>query len=166
MDSATAAGNMYPYGKNICTWYASWVAISLIRLNQGNRALEFLKKAANSTGAFDIIYEINEPGIFVSHPWCSAPPACYAQSLLELLCREDNDTLILCSNLENIWQDIAFTLTAPDDLTITLKIKNSKVELLTVKTNSNYSGRIKNFKLGNFNQRFELPPNSSENLLS
>ena len=166
MDSATAVGNMYPYGKNICTWYASWVAITLIRLNQGDRALEFLNKAAISTGAFDIVYEINEPGIFVSHPWCSAPPACYAQSLLELLCREENDTLILCSNLENIWKDISFTLTAPDDLTVTLKIKNSKVEILTVKANSNYSGRIKNIKLWNYSQSFEVKPNSSINLLS
>lgn len=162
MDSSTAAGNMYPYGKNICTWYAAWVANALIRLEKTENAMTFLKKAANSTGAFDIVYEINEPGIFVSHPWCSAPPACYVQGILELLCRVEKDTLLVCQNLENTWKDISFTLSTPDDLTITLKMKNSQIEYLSVTANTNYTGTIKKIKILNKNIKLNLKPNNTK----
>jgi hypothetical protein len=153
---------MYPYGKNICTWYAAWVANALIRLEKTENAMTFLKKAANSTGAFDIVYEINEPGIFVSHPWCSAPPACYVQGILELLCRVEKDTLLVCQNLENTWKDISFTLSTPDDLTITLKMKNSQIEYLSVTANTNYTGTIKKIKILNKNIKLNLKPNNTK----
>ena len=143
LGSTAEAGNMYPFGKNICTWYAAWVANGMIRLGNSAGALEYLQKASLSTGAFDIIYEINEPGIFVSHPWCSAPPACYVQGILELLCRGEKDTVFLCRGLENIWQDLRFTLGAPDDLTISLEMKAGQVTLLKVSAGQNYSGRIR-----------------------
>ena len=146
--SATEAGNMYPYGKNICTWYASWVANGMLRLGNVSKAIDYLQKASISTGAFDIIYEINEPGIFVSHPWCSAPPGCYVQGILELLCRSKKDTLILCEGLEKIWKNVSFKLQAPDDLAVTLKLSNGTIGQLELKAGKNYSGKIQKVRVG------------------
>ena len=142
LGSTAEVGNMYPFGNNICTWYASWVANGMIRTGNYAKALDYLQKASVSSGAFDIIYEINEPGIFVSHPWCSAPPACYVQGIMELLCRAKSETLLLCSGLENIWQNLSFTLCAPDALKVTLKLENSMVTYLEISAGKHYSGEI------------------------
>lgn len=141
--SATEAGNMYPYGNNICTWYAAWVANGMIRLGSPAKAVDYLQKASVSAGAFDIIFEINEPGIFVSHPWCSAPPGCYVQGILELLCRSEKDTLLLCHGLGAIWKDLRFTLAATDDLTVAISMKDGVVESLNISAGSNHSGKIR-----------------------
>ena len=156
--SATEAGNMYPYGKNICTWYASWVANGMIRLGNAEKAVDYLQKASISTGAFDIIYEINEPGIFVSHPWCSAPPGCYVQGILELLCRSKKDTLILCGGLEKLWKDVSFKLQAPDDLSVTLKIKQGNIEKLVIYAGKNYTGKIRKIRIAGFELTLDVKP--------
>ena len=161
LGSTAEAGNMYPFGKNICTWYAAWVANGMIRLGNSAKAVEYLQKASLSSGAFDIIYEINEPGIFVSHPWCSAPPACYVQGVLELLCRSEKDTVILCRNLENIWPELRFTLGAPDDLTISLEMKKGKVTFLKVTAGKAYSGQIRKVEVNG--KIIDLKIKSSEN---
>ena len=142
LGSTAEAGNMYPFGKNICTWYASWVANGMIRIGDSAKAIDYLQKASISAGAFDITYEINEPGIFVSHPWCSEPPACYTQGIMELLCRAQGNTLLLCAGVENIWENLSYTLGAPDDLNVTLKLENGKVTLLKISAGSCYSGEI------------------------
>jgi hypothetical protein len=157
---------MYPYGKNICTWYASWVANGMIRLNNAEKAVDYLQKASVSTGAFDIIYEINEPGIFVSHPWCSAPPGCYVQGILELLCRGKKETLILCGGSEKIWKDVSFKLQAPDDLTVTLKISNGTLEHLALKAGKNYSGKIRNVKVAGKVLTLKIKPGETVTLAS
>ena len=158
LGSTAEAGNMYPYGKNICTWYASWVANAMIRLGKTEKAVDYLQKASASAGAFDIIYEINEPGTFVSHPWCSAPPGCYVQGILELLCRAEKDTLLLCHGLEKLWKDVSFTLAAPDDLTVTLKIKQGELKNLTVYAGKNYTGKIRKIRVAGGVLELDIKP--------
>ena len=165
LGSTAEAGNMYPFGKNICTWYAAWVANGMIRLGNSARAVEYLQKASLSTGAFGIIYEINEPGAFVSHPWCSAPPACYIQGVLELLCRSEKDTVILCRDLENIWKDLRFTLGAPDDLTIALEMKNGKAAFLKVTAGKAYSGQIRKVEVTGKTIKLEIKADESKILI-
>ncbi|MBQ9772160.1 MAG: hypothetical protein IJW23_10095 [Lentisphaeria bacterium] len=166
LGSTAEAGNMYPYGKNICTWYASWVANAMIRLGKTEKAVDYLQKASASAGAFDIIYEINEPGIFVSHPWCSAPPGCYVQGILELLCRAEKDTLLIGHGLETIWKDFSFTLAAPDDLTVTVNIKNGSPELLKISAGKRYSGKIQKVRIAGEEIVLKIAPGKTVTLKS
>ena len=142
LDNADSAGNMYPVGKNICPWYAAWAANGLLRMGDASAAADYLRKAAASAGAFDLLFEINEPGIFVSHPWCSEPPSNYVQGILELLCRCEKETLLICSGVETTWKDVSFALGAPDDLNVVSELKNGRIVFLKITAGSRYSGKI------------------------
>ena len=66
---------------------------------------------------------------------------------MELLCRSEKETLLLCSGLENTWKDLAFTLGAPDDLTVTAEMKDGKIVFLKVSSGGRYSGEITRVRL-------------------
>ena len=147
LDNASTTGNMYPVGKNICPWYAAWAANALLRMGEAPEAADYLRKAAASAGAFDLLYEINEPGIFVSHPWCTEPPSNYVQGVMELLCRSEKETLLICSGLENTWKDLSFTIHAPDDLSVSAEMKNGKIVFLKISAGTCYSGETTRVRL-------------------
>jgi hypothetical protein len=130
----------------------------MIRLGKTEKAVDYLQKASASAGAFDIIYGINEPGIFVSHPWCSVPPGCYVQGILELLCRSEKDTLLLCHGLAHIWKDLSFTLAAPDDLKVTVKIKKGSIELLKISAGKHYSKKIQKVRIAGEEFMLKIEP--------
>lgn len=66
----STAGNMYPVGKSICTWYAGWKAITLRRLGQTGKAQLTVQQMAEDTGNFAETFEIFELG---NNPWfCTA----------------------------------------------------------------------------------------------
>ncbi len=80
--AAGSAGNMYPMGKSICTWYAGWIAIALIRLGRYVQAWRFIEDTANDTGCFSEIYEVHEKHL---RPWFSTGEGCFTHAVNELL---------------------------------------------------------------------------------
>lgn len=77
-----AAGNMYPIGHAVCTWYAAWQAMARIRLGQPEEALKLLEQTAESTGCFSEIFEIYETG---NHPWFTTAEGLFVRAVNELL---------------------------------------------------------------------------------
>ncbi len=138
----TSRGNMYSVGKGLCTWYADWTAIAMFRSGRTEEGIRYLHSAFDKTGAFNAVFEINEPGTFVSFPWCSAPNASFAQAVIQMLLRWDysGSVLHIGSFFPPSWRELSFTLRAPDDLTVHYERKDGKVTLLTVAAGEAVSG--------------------------
>ena len=141
----TSRGNMYSVGKGLCTWYADWVAISMFRSDRTAEGIRYLHSAFDKTGAFNAVFEINEPGAFVSFPWCSAPNASFAQAVIQMLLWWDygGDQLHIGSFFPDSWRDLRFTLRAPDDLTVHYERQDGKVKALTVTAGAAASGQFR-----------------------
>ena len=66
---------------------------------------------------------------------------------MELLCRSEKETLLLCSGLENTWPDLAFTLGAPDDLRVSADMKEGRIVFLKISAGSRHGGGITRVRL-------------------
>ena len=77
----SAAGNMYPVGKKLCTWYLGWKAIVFLRLGRTGEAEALLRSGAEATGCLSEIYEIYELGM---HPWFTTAEGVFLQAVIEL----------------------------------------------------------------------------------
>lgn len=161
----TSAGNMYRVGSGLCTWYADWVAIAMFRSDRTLEGIEFMKQAMDMTGAFNAVFEINEPGEFVSFPWCSAPNASFVQAVIEMLMWYEDDVLHLMSEYPADWKDIKFDFHAPDDLFIHFERKNGEIVNLTVDAGRASTGSMKKIVLGDKEFKLHLVPGRSKKLI-
>lgn len=138
-----SVGNMYRVGRGLCTWYADWAAIALFRSGRPLEGIQAMGNAIDMTGAFRAIFEINEPGAFVSFPWCSAPNASFAQAALEMLLWTENDTLHLNSEFPADWGALRYQLHAPDDLTVRYEKTAAGDVCAVVSAGPAHSGQMK-----------------------
>lgn len=74
-------GNMYPVGKSMCTWYAAWKAIVLLRLGRIPEAERVLEAAAEETGCLGEIYELYERA---ERPWFTTAEGTFLRAVIEL----------------------------------------------------------------------------------
>ena len=77
-----SAGNMYPLGKSVCTWYAVWMAIAHLRMGRPGQTLSMLEETAKDTGCFSEIFEIHEVGM---RPWFTTGEGLFVGAVNELL---------------------------------------------------------------------------------
>lgn len=121
-------GNMYRVGGGLCTWYAAFLSIVLLRLGD-RRALEFIRLAQQVTGCFAEPFEINEPGRHVGVPWCTEPATCYARAIQELLMTVRGRDIFIGRCLPPEWKSWSFQLFADDDLHVSGQFRSGRLRL-------------------------------------
>lgn len=84
IDVGRSAGNMYPVGNKICTWYAAKMSASMTALGDHNESGRWLAEASSSTGSFGETWEINEKGVRM-HPWFATASGCSVFAVNEML---------------------------------------------------------------------------------
>ena len=144
----TSVGNMYQVGKGLCTWYADWVAMAMFRSGRVSEGIEYLHQAVDMTGAFRAVFEINEPGAFVSCPWCSAPNASFAQAVIQMLIWHENDVLHIANSFPEGWNKMHYTLRAPDDLTVCFDKKPGEKTAVQLTAGAEYNGKMRRICFG------------------
>lgn len=73
---AKTAGNMYPIGENVCTWYAAWLSAAASKAGEKEMACRWLSEAAATQGCFGEAWEIKE-GKVRSRPWFATASGMY-----------------------------------------------------------------------------------------
>jgi len=139
-------GNMYSVGTRICTWYAAWLADDYARLFDGENACRNLTLSNASSGFFNEIFEINEPA-YRSVPWCQAPPATFVQALHDMLIQCEGDEVRIAPAVPSAWLSFSFRLCAHDDLAVSVRFAEGRLESLRVRAGLRHSGREKRFIL-------------------
>lgn len=161
-----ATGNMYRVGKNICSWYAAWLAGAQARCGDGEGAGRNLRSATDSVGKFGEIFEINEPGI-MSVPWCSSPQGTYVQALNEMLLQCDGDTIKIAPAVPREWRDFNFKLRAYDDIEVEASFADGKLKSATFRAARRTSGREKTLVFpGGGRKKMKCSPNSEQTVSS
>ena len=138
-----SVGNMYIIGKGVCSWYAAWLSCALSRLGDGNAAYKSLKMSTDSAGKFYEIFEINEPGVVMSVPWCSSPQGTFIQALNEQLLQCEGDTVKIAPAVPDNWKDFSFKLNAYDDIAVSVKFEGGNLAHAEFTGGRNTSGREK-----------------------
>ncbi|NLO83187.1 MAG: hypothetical protein GX094_09050 [Clostridiales bacterium] len=128
-------GNMYPVGKSICPWYASWKAVVFARLHDANRAVHSIRQAADSAGCFSELFEINEPGVIAIRPWFSTAEGTYIQGINEMLVQSTSDKIWIAPAVPFSWDDYSFKLACVGAIQIEVEVRNRKLSNLTLSVN-------------------------------
>ncbi len=130
-------GNMYPLGKNVCTWYYTWSASALIRLGDRKLPYSWINQSAHNTGYFGEMWEINEKEVRM-RPWFSTASGNYIHSVCTMLvsCRENGEVHIASATPEN-WKDFSFKLPTYSANMLEAKFENGKLVELHFKPTSN-----------------------------
>jgi len=125
------AGNMYPVGKSICAWYGGWMACALVALGDRDKPAEILSRVADDAGLFHELFEINEPGVAVMHPWFSTGEGNYVYAVNQMLlaCREEQ--IRIAPAVPEAWRDFAFKLPCFGNLLATVAAKDGRLVELT-----------------------------------
>jgi hypothetical protein len=131
-----AFGNMYPKGVSICPWYAGWIAAALSLYGDKTEPVSVLTDAANNSGLFGELFEINEPPEILSVPWFSTAAGNYVYGVNQMLIQCKDDKIWISPAIPNAWEDYAFKLACFGDLTATVYIKKGKIANLLLSPGS------------------------------
>ena len=132
-------GNMYPLGKNVCTWYYTWSASALIRLGDRNLPYSWIKQSAHNTGYFGEMWEINEKEVRM-RPWFSTASGNYIHSVCTMLVSSrENGDIYIASATPTDWKDFSFKLPTYGANMIEAKFNNGKLVELEFKPTSGNS---------------------------
>ncbi len=132
LDHEQTYGNMYPFGKGVCSWYACWKSIVFTRLGYPEKATEAIQYVAGTVGDFGEVFEISEKesGLYL-RPWFTTAAGMFVRSVNEaLLSYDENDNLSLLSGLDQSFKNISFKLPAKGGITIELVLNNDKITKL------------------------------------
>lgn len=127
----SAFGNMYRMGKHISPWYACWKAEGFARMGMAEDAYAALLQALPSTGEFDEMFEINEPGILY-RPWFTTAAGIYLSTVNEMLLQSDEENLYLMPAFPVTEKPVSFRLAAKGGAIVEATIKGEKLESLQV----------------------------------
>ena len=136
---ARTAGNMYPTGNRVCTWYAGWLSAACAAAGEPEAALQSLREAADACGRFGECWEINEPGVMMSRPWFATASGMVVLALNRMLVQSSGNDVQFASGIPTAWSDFAFSLPCGDGRFLQARVESGKVELLTVFRNENGS---------------------------
>jgi len=127
----TTYGNMYPLGKRVSNWYASWKAVALARTGLGKDAYQGLKQATESLGAFAEVFEINEKARRM-RPWFGTAAGVFSSAVQEMLLQSDGENIYLLPAAPEEWETVHFKLAAKGGAIVEAEIENNAVKKLDI----------------------------------
>ncbi|MBE6607906.1 MAG: hypothetical protein E7633_05090 [Ruminococcaceae bacterium] len=139
--NGAAFGNMYPSGKGISPWYASWKALAYARSVLKDKAYLSLKQACDSVGAFDELFEIHETNILL-RPWFTTAAGTFVSAVNELLLQSDGKIIRILPAFPHS-QEVSFKLAAKGGVTVEAKVKNGDlVDIMVIRNGENVTDQF------------------------
>lgn len=131
LSQENAKGNMYAVGSGACPWYKVWKAIVLGRLGKADEAYCAIKDAANNTGNFKEMYEINdlETGT-IFRPWFGTASGMFIQAVNEMLVRSEDGILYIGAALPKKIKAFSFKLAAYGGIVVEAEIYDNRIKTL------------------------------------
>ncbi len=126
------AGNMYPVGKSVCAWYGGWMACALTALGDRAKPAEILSRVADDAGHFDELFEINEPGVAVMHPWFSTGEGNYVHAVNQMLLHCRDEQIRIAPSVPEGWKDFAYKLPCFGNLLAEVTVEQGRIAQLTL----------------------------------
>lgn len=120
-----AGGNMYPFGKGTCPWYAGKMSIAMSLLGDKVEPFKWLQEASLEQGLFGETYEINEPGHRM-HPYFATANGCVVEALNTMLLATIDGKLRIAPGVPAEWKDYAFRLPAPGGIWVEYEVKDGR----------------------------------------
>jgi len=114
-------------GTRLTPWYACWKAEGFARIGNGDVAYEAVSQAFASTGAFNEMFEINEPGI-VLRPWFSTASGIYLSAVNEMVLQSDGENIYLLPAYPESERDVSFRLSAKGGVIVDAVVRDGKLE--------------------------------------
>ena len=124
-------GNMYPYGKKISMWYASWKSVVYARMKMAEKALYSITQAIESVGAFSETYEINE-GKYHVRPWFATAAGVLTSAINEMLIQSDGENIYLLPALGEEFSTVSFKLSVKGGAVVEVAIENNQIKKLDI----------------------------------
>lgn len=123
-------GNMYPVGKNVCTWYYTWAAASMVALGDNRYPYMWIDRSSKNTGCFSEMWEIKEENL-TKRPWFSTAAGSYIYSFCSmLLLNGDNGEIIIAPSVPDVWKNFSFNLPAYGNNYVNAEFKDGKIKKL------------------------------------
>jgi len=124
-------GNMYPLGKKMSPWYASWKAVGFARMGLLDEAYKSIRQALESVGVFGDIYEINEE-IRHNRPWFTTAAGVFSSALSEMLIQSDGENIYLLPASPDEFSTVSFKLSAKGGAIVEAEIENNEIKKLDI----------------------------------
>ena len=134
-------GNMYPFGKGTCPWYAGKMSIAMTLLGDRVEPAKWLVEAALEQGLFGETYEINEPGCR-KNPWFATASGCVVEAVNAMLLSTYGGELRVGAATPAEWKDYSFRLPAYGGLIVDCEVAGGKVRRLSVASRNGSSKAI------------------------
>lgn len=125
----TTYGNMYPVGKKLSIWYASWKSCAFARMNRADDAYRGILQALESVGVFCESFEINED-TEVYRPWFSTAAGVLSTAISEMLINSDGENVYLLPATPDFMKDVSFKLMVKGGAVADVEIENNKIKKL------------------------------------
>ncbi len=139
MKNISSAGNMYPVGNSVCSWYAAWLSSALVIVGDNVGPGQMLSKTARNTGQFAETWEINEPDTRHT-PWFTTSAGNYVYAVNQILVSpRENGDINVAAGVPVEWSDYAFKLPVFGGGWIDAKISGGKFAKLEYKAGSDDS---------------------------
>ncbi|MBE7001881.1 MAG: hypothetical protein E7421_04175 [Ruminococcaceae bacterium] len=127
----TTYGNMYPTGKRVSIWYASWKAVAQARAGLGQDACEGLMQATESLGPFAEVFEINEETQML-RPWFGTAAGVFLSAVQEMLLQSDGENIYLLPAAPEEWSNLHFKLAAKGGAIVEAEIQENAIKKLDI----------------------------------
>lgn len=124
-------GNMYPMGKSVSGWYAGWMASALAVAGDRSEPINRLSQAAQDTGGFGEIFEINEKDV-VMHPWFSTAAGNYVYALNQVLLQSQGNQIRIAPAVPESWKKFSFRLPCYGNLVASVAVRNGRIGQLVL----------------------------------
>lgn len=125
------SGNMYPFGKGTCPWYAAKMSISMSLLGGRSEPYKWLNEASLEQGLFGEMYEINEPGHRLT-PWFATASGCAIEAVNTMMLANVDGELRIGAAVPSAWRDYAFRLPAYGGLIVECEMSSGKIRRVSV----------------------------------
>lgn len=133
LESEGIVGNMYSVGTGVCSWYMTWKALVFARLCRSDEAYDAVVHAAENSGNFGEMYEINDTVTKTFYrPWFTTAAGMFVHSVNEMLLRYDGRRILIAPALPENAGDFSFRLAAGDDLCVEVSTAGGILKKLKV----------------------------------
>ena len=122
-------GNMYAVGGGVSSWFAAWKSIAYARMHEPEAAMACLRQSADSEGCFGELFEINEKKC-IYRPWFTTSNGLYQAAVHSLLLQSGEGFVDLLPGWPRGEGDVSFTLPAEGDLTVSVRVREGRLEEL------------------------------------
>ena len=126
-------GNMYPFGKGTCPWYAAKMSIAMTMLGDRKEPYRWLNEASLEQGLFGETFEINEPG-YCRTPWFATGSGCVVEAVNTMLLANRDGELHIGASVPLEWRNYGFRLPAYGGLFVDCEVRDGVVSRLFVES--------------------------------